>query len=87
MVFDLSIPHIDVIEFGKKYWDLIFYGNTKEDLPKLVPFEELEYGDMSQSLGHIFWITVYVDCNLGADCIICGSRIDYFMFLNNTPDH
>ena len=35
--------------------------------------------------GVCFTMTVYVDCDLGGDCVTCRSRTGFAVFLNGAP--
>ena len=85
MVFDPSEPDIDMSDFPREYWSLSIYGDVKEDMPPTCPFTESGPADMPAPRGVGFTMTVYVDCDLGGDCVTRRSRTGFAVFLNGAP--
>ena len=85
MVFDPSEPEIDMADFPHEDWSLSMYGDVKEDMPPTCPFSESGPDDMPAPRGLGFTITVYVDCDLGGDCVTHRSRTGFDVFLNGAP--
>ena len=85
MIFDPSEPEVDMSIFPREDWSLSIYGDVKEDMPPTRPFEELGPADMPAPRGTGFTTTVYVDCDLGGDCVTCRSRTGFAVFLNGSP--
>ena len=54
-------------------------------MPPTCPFAESDPADMPVPRGVGFTMTVYVDCNLGGDCVTRRSRTGFAVFLNNAP--
>ena len=85
MVFDPSEPDIDMSDFPREDWSLSIYGDVKEDIPPTCPFTESGHADMPAPRGVVFTMTVYVDCDLGGDCVTRRSRTVFAVFLNGAP--
>jgi hypothetical protein len=85
MVFDPSDPDIDLADFPREDWSRSIYGNAGEELPPEKPFKESGPGEIPEPRGRGFRIVVYVDCDLGGDCITRRSRTGFAVFLNNAP--
>ena len=49
------------------------------------PFEESGPAEMPEPRGKAFRIVVYVDCDLGGDCVTRRSRTRFAVFLNSAP--
>ena len=82
MIFDPSEPDIDMSIFPREDWSLSIYGDVKEDMSPTCPFAELGPADMPAPRGAGFIMTVYVDCDLGGDCVTRRSRTGFAVFLN-----
>ena len=85
MVFDPTEPEVDMMDFLREDWSYSIYGDAKEELPPIKPFAESGPGDMPEPRGIGFTMTVYVDYNLGGDCVTRWSRTGYTVFLNGPP--
>ena len=85
MVFDPTEPVLDMDLFPREDWSLSIYGDSPEDLPTQKPFEESGPADMPEPRGKCFRIVVYVDCDLGGDCVTRRSRTGYAVFINGAP--
>ena len=85
MVFNPSEPDIDRSDFPREDWSLSIYGDVKEDMPSTCPFTESGPADMPALRGVGFTMTVYVDCDLGGDCVTRRSRTGFAVFLNGAP--
>ena len=71
--------------FPREDWSLSIYGDAAEELPPQKPFEESGPADMPEPRGQSFTMTVYVDCDLGGDCVTRRSRTGFAVFLNGVP--
>ena len=85
MVFGPSRPELDMDQFPREDWSLSIYGDAKEELPPQNPFKALGPTDMPEPRGESFNIVVYVDCDLGGDCVTRRLRTGFAVFLNNAP--
>ena len=85
MVFDPSEPGIDMSDFPREDWSLSIYGDFKEDMTPTCPFTESGPADMPAPRGVGFTMNVYVDCDLGGDCVTCRSRTGFAVFINGAP--
>ena len=85
MVFDPSEPDTDMFYFPREDWSLIVYGDVKEYMPPTCPFTESGPSDMPATRGVGFIMTVYVDCDLGGDCVTLRSSTGFAVFLNGDP--
>ena len=87
MVFDPSEPEIDMADFPREGWRLSIYGYVKEDMPPKCPFSESGPADMPSPRGICvgFTITIYVNYDLGGDCVTRRSRTGFAVFLNGAP--
>ena len=85
MVFDPSEPETDMDDFPREDWSLSIYGDVKEEIPSTCPFFESGPDNMPAPRGLGFTITVYVDCDLGGDCVTSRSRTGLAVFLNGAP--
>ena len=82
MVFDPSEPDTDMSDFPREDCSLSIYGDVKQDMPTTCPFSESGPADMPAPRGVGFTMTVYVDCDLGGDCVTRSSRTGFAVFLN-----
>ena len=77
MVFDHTVPDIDMSDFPKEDWDNTVYSNEigelKEDVPTNLP----------TLLGKRFLMRVYVDSDHAEDQVTRRSRAGFLIFLNN----
>jgi len=87
MAFDPSEPEINMEDFPREDWSLSIYGDVKEEIPTIMPFETSGPGDMPEPRGQGFRMRVYVDCDLGGDCVTRRSRTGFAVFLNSAPIH
>ena len=85
MVFDPSEPDLDLSDFPGEDWTLSIYGDVSEELPPTKPFEESGPGEAPEPRGRGFRIVVFVDCDLGGDCMTRRSRTGFAVFLNGAP--
>ena len=85
MVFDPTELVLDMDQFPREDWSLSIYGDSPEDLPTQKPFEESGPADMPEPRGKCFRLVVYVDCDLGGDCVTRRSRTGYAVFINGAP--
>ena len=85
MVFDPSELDIDLSDFPREDWSLSIYGDVSEELPPTKPFEESGPGEAPEPRGRGFRIIVFVDCDLGGDCVTRRSRTGFAVFLNGAP--
>ena len=53
----------------------------------IVSFAESGANDMPEPRGQGFARTVYVDCDIGGDCVICISRTVFVVFFNGAPKY
>ena len=51
----------------------------------IVSFAESGTGNMPETRGQVFIMTVYVDCDLGGDCVNRRSRTGFSIFLKGAP--
>ena len=58
---------------------------SKEDMPPTCPFTESGPADMPAPRVVGFTMTVYVDCDMGGDCVTRRSRTGFDVFLNGAP--
>ena len=72
-------------DFQRKDWGLSIYGDVNEEMPPIVSFSESGTGDMPDPRGQAFTMVVYVDCDLGGDCITRKSKTGSSIFLNGFP--
>ena len=72
MVFDPTVPSIDIEQSRRQDWTLSIYGDVKIELPPNMP----------ESRGQGFTMRVYVDYDLGGDCVTRWSRTRFAVFLN-----
>ena len=77
MVFDPSEPEIDMADFPREGWRLSIYGYVKEDMTPTCSFSESGPAYMPAPRGLGFTMTVYVNCDLGDDCVTCRSRTGF----------
>ena len=75
MVFDPTVPEIDMDKFPKEDWSHTPYADFKEQLPH----------DMRKQLGFGFKISAYVDSDHAGDSITRRSRTGFIIFLNSAP--
>ena len=85
VVFDPSEPEIDMADSPREDWSLIIYGDVKEGMRPTCPFAESDPADMPVTRGVGLTITVYVNCDLGGDCVTRRSRTGFTVFLNVAP--
>jgi len=85
MVFDPSDPGLDMDLFPREDWGLSIYGDANEELPPMKSFDDSGPSEMPEPRGKGFRIVVYVDCDLGGDCVTRRSRTGFAVFLNNAP--
>ena len=85
ILFDPTEPDVDMTDFQREDWGLIINGNVKDDMPPIVSFNESGTGDMPEPRGQGFTITVYVDCDIGSDCVTRRSRTGFSIFFNGAP--
>ena len=85
MLFEPSETEIDMADFPREYWSLSIYGDVKEDIPPTCPFSESGHTEMPAPRGLVFTITVYVDCDMGDDCVTFRSRNGFAVFLYGAP--
>ena len=79
IVFDPSVPEIDLNLFPREDWGFSIYGSDGES-----PKEELPQ-DMPTPLGKHFTIRVFVDADHAGECLTRRSRTGFIVFLNNAP--
>ena len=75
MVFDPSLPDVDMNEFTRKDWTASEQMKYEEELP----------GNMITPRGLGFRIIVYVDADHAGDTITRRSRTGFIVFLNKSP--
>ena len=75
MVFDPTVPEIDVDKFPREDWSHTPYADFKEQPPH----------DMRKQLGFGFKISAYVDSDHAGDSITRRSRTGFIVFLNSAP--
>ena len=85
MLFDPAEPEIVMAYFPREDWSLSIYDDVKEDMPPTCPFSESGHADMPAPRGLGFTITVYVDCDMGDDCVTFRSRNGFAVFLYGAP--
>ena len=85
MVFDPSEPENNMADFPGEDWSLSIYGDVKEDMTPTCSFSESGPAYMPAPRGLGFIMTVYVDCDMGGDCVTCRSRTGFAVFLNGAP--
>ena len=85
MVFNPSEPDIYMSNFLREDWSLSIYGDVKEDMPSKCAFSESGPADMPAPRGVGFTMTVFVDCDLGGDCVTRRSRTGFAVFINVAP--
>ena len=85
MVFDPREPEVDMKNFPQEDWIYSIYGDAKEEPPPTKPFAESGPGDMPEPRETSFTMPVYVDCDIGGNCITLQSRTGYTVFLNGAP--
>jgi hypothetical protein len=79
MVFDPSIPEIDMNQFPREDWGYSIYSTPGEDLKELLP------PNMPKPLGEEFVLRVYVDADHAGETLTRRSRSGFIVFLNNAP--
>ena len=85
MVFDPTEPVVDMGKFEREDWSFSIYPDAKEELPAMKAWEDSGPGNMPEPRGLGFTMTVYVDCDLGGDCVTRRSRTGFAIFLNGAP--
>ena len=85
MMFDHTEPDVDMDDFQREDWGLRIYGDVKEEIPPILLFSEQGTGYMPEPCGQIFTMEVYVDCDLGGDCVTRRSRTVFAVFFNGDP--
>ena len=70
ILFDPTQTDHDTTDFQSEEWGLRIYGDVKEDMLPIVSFAESGANDMPEPRGQGFARTVYVDCDIGGDCVI-----------------
>ena len=71
MMFDHTEPDVDMDDFQREDWGLRIYGDVKEEITPILLFSEQGTGYMPEPCGQVFTMEVYVDCDLGGDCVTC----------------
>ena len=82
MLFDPTKPDVDMADFQREDWGLSIYGDVTEEMPPIVSFAESVTGNMPEPRGQVFTMTVYVDCDLGGDCVTHRSITEFSIFLS-----
>ena len=85
MMFDTTDTDVDMAEFQREDWDLSIYGNVNEEIMPIVLFPKSWNGNMSEPRDQGFTMTVYVDCDLGDNCVIHRSKPGFYIFLKGVP--
>ena len=75
MVFDSSIPDIEMEPFVREDWSQSIYGEVAEDLPPNMP----------EPKGKAFTMRVFVDSDHAGDSVTRRSRTGFIVFLNEAP--
>ena len=84
-MFDPNYPYVDMAHLQREDWGLRIYGDVEQDIPPILLFSESGTGNMPEPRGQGFTMTVYVDCDLGGDCVTHRSIIVFSIFLNGAP--
>ena len=87
MLFDPTDPDADMDDFQREDRDLIIYGDVKEEMRQIVLFAESGTDNIPDPRGQELTTTVYVDCDIGGDCVNRRSRTVFATFLNGSPTY
>lgn len=79
MVFDPSVPEIDMNIFQRQDWSYSIYSTPGEELKEDVP------PNMPDPLGRGFTIRVFFDADHAGESLTRRSRTGFVVFLNNAP--
>ena len=74
MLFDTTEPDVDMADFQREEWGISIYGDFKEEMLPILFFSESGTINMPDPHGQGFTMTVYVDCDIGGDCVTRISR-------------
>ena len=85
ILFDTTDPDVYMADFQSEDWGLSIYGDVKEEITPIVLFAESGTGNMPDPRGQGFTMIVYVDCDIGGDCVTRRSRKVFYVFLNGSP--
>ena len=85
MLFYPTDPDVKISDFQREDWGLSIYGDVKEEIPPILLFAESVTGDIPETRGQGFTMAVYVDCDLGGDCVTRRSRTVFAVFFNGDP--
>ena len=79
IVFDPTIPEIDMDIFHKQDWIFSIYSSPGHELKEELP------PNMPEPLGLPFLMRVYVDADHAGEFVTRRSRTGYIVFLNSAP--
>ena len=85
IIFDPNVPDVDMADFQREDWGISIYGDVKEEMPKILSFAESGTGNMPEPRDQGFKMKLYVDCDLGGDCVTRRPRTGFSIFLNGSP--
>ena len=85
ILFDPTEPYVYMADFQHEDLGISICGDIKKEMPPIVFFSESGTGNMPEPRGQIFTMTVYVNCDLGGDCVTRISRTGFAIFLNVSP--
>ena len=60
---------VDMVDLQLEQWGISIYGDVKEKMLPLVSFSESGTSNMLDPRGQGFTMIVYVDCDIGGDCV------------------
>ena len=69
MLFGTTDLDVDMSDFQREDWVLSIYGDVKQYMPPIVSFYESGTRYMPDPCGQGFIITLYVDYDIGGDCV------------------
>ena len=81
MLFDTTEPDVDMADFQRGDQGIKIYGDVKEDMPPISSFAESGTGNIPEPRGQGFTMKVYVDYDLGGDCVTRTPRKGFLSFL------
>ena len=85
MMFDTTDTDVDTDDFQSEEWGLSIYVDVKEKTLTIISFSESGTGNIPESRGQGFTMTIYVDCDIDSDCVTRRSRTGFAIFLNGSP--